>query len=507
MSTDGEIYDTVLIRDTCGNSRTKIKNYFYHNVYDKNNFKYNSDYDELMLLDVLEGSKTQLEYLKRFIPFLIIIAFGALSWIIWIVICACFGKPKGCLKRYSKSNKSTRRICFYIYYGFISIILILIVISLIYLILSRSDLNGTICTLSMLRYEMMYGESLLAKEDFKKPFWYGITTLSDNIQNVENFLGNLYSKCNIINTPPLQKVSNKNDFDNFDEYIKRELETFFTTYKTKTISGTNPKDTHQVIIPLYISNLGYKENNETYTGRILYDYQIHYEYLINTIINPIIGICSEITSSANYFDDLIDALNNFKDIISTLEDSMNIITNYITSYLSKYLVNLKSFYFIFFFLFLILMGTTITVLSILFGIYYFKPISPLYSSIKSMLYLTNFLMIFCLIFSGITGVFSIYFANASDIIDCTYSSNNIGSDNPRIISRETDSSILTRCIRGDGNLLEEFSNENVRKSILTLKKINSIYTAIIDADKRINTELSVFLGITLGLSEPILLEE
>jgi hypothetical protein len=46
-------------------------------------------------------------------------------------------------------------------------------------------------------------------------------------------------------------------------------------------------------------------------------------------------------------------------------------------------------------------------------------------------------MIFCLIFSGVTGVFSIYFANASDIIDCAYSSKNIGSDNPRVIPRTT----------------------------------------------------------------------
>jgi hypothetical protein len=100
----------------------------------------------------------------------------------------------------------------------------------------------------------------------------------------------------------------------------------------------------------------------------------------------------------------------------------------------------------------------------------------------------NFLMIFGLIFSGITGVFSIYFANASDIIDCAYSAKNIGSDNPRVISRTTESSVLTRCIRGDGNLLDEYSNDNARKVIYNLKKLNSIYMAIIDANKRIHPE-------------------
>ena len=64
------------------------------------------------------------------------------------------------------------------------------VISLIYLILSKSDLNGTICSLSMLRYEMMYGQSLLEKEDFKKPYWYGIDSLSDKIDKIEDLLIN-----------------------------------------------------------------------------------------------------------------------------------------------------------------------------------------------------------------------------------------------------------------------------------------------------------------------------
>ena len=186
--------------------------------------------------------------------------------------------------------------------------------------------------------------------------------------------------------------------------------------------------------------------------------------------------------------ELINSLNEFKNVISTLEESMNIVTNYITSYLSKYLVNLKSFYFIFFFIFISLMGASIIVISIIFSIYYFKQLSALYSSISSMLYFMNFLMIFCLIFSGITGIFSIYFANASDIVDCAYSPKNIGSDNPRIISRTTSSSVLTRCIRGDGYLLDEYLNDDAKKTINSLKKINSIYIAIEDAYKRMNDQ-------------------
>ncbi len=65
INTDDLVYDTVLMRDTCGNSRSKIKNYFYHRIYDSDNFQYTSDYDELILLDYLEGTKQKKRLLKN----------------------------------------------------------------------------------------------------------------------------------------------------------------------------------------------------------------------------------------------------------------------------------------------------------------------------------------------------------------------------------------------------------------------------------------------------------
>ena len=261
----------------------------------------------------------------------------------------------------------------------------------------------------MLRYEMMYGQSLLEKEDFKKPYWYGIDSLSENIQKIEDLLQLLDDNChnnptNIINDLQKTMPGDENIYDNKGRLLKECLESLYVDFGPTTINIPNPKGGPNLEIkPLYISNLGYKENKDTYTGKILYDYQIHYEYLINTITDPILEICQELDHSI--YDDLITALDNFNDIIQTIEDSMTIVANYITNYLSKYLVNLKSFYFTFFFIAILLMGTTLIILTILFSIYYLKPISALYSSIKSMLYLMNFLMIFCLIFSGITGVF------------------------------------------------------------------------------------------------------
>ena len=188
-------HDTVLMRDTCGNSRSKIKNYFYYKVYNSENFEYISNYDELILLDVLEGSKTTKDYFITIIPFLIIVCLGVLSIILWIFLCYCFKKPKGCLKRYSKANRNIRDSCFFIFFGFCSVILILIIVSLVYLNYAKSDINGAICTIAMLRYEIEYGQSILEKKSFKKPFWYGIDSLSNNIPAVQGLITDLHSGC------------------------------------------------------------------------------------------------------------------------------------------------------------------------------------------------------------------------------------------------------------------------------------------------------------------------
>ena len=483
INTDDLVYDTVLMRDTCGNSRSKIKNYFYHRIYDSDNFQYTSDYDELILLDYLEGTKQKKDYLKTIIPFLIIICLGGLSIILWCFICYCFKSPKGCLKRYSKANKKTRDICFFIFFGFCSVILILIIVTVVYLTYSKSDINGAICTLSMLRYEIVYGQSLLEKKTFKKPFWYGIDTLGDNIDKVRYLISTLKTSCDNYIVDLQIDGSGKSIFDRADKNLKDGLENLYNSFKDEKITVTVD---NLVIIPLYISNLGFKENNETYTGRILQDYETKFEYLIKKIFDPLYEICQDLNNADN--DELAElptALDNFNNVISTLEGSMDLIAYYITKKISDEYINLKNIYYVFYIIFLSLLGVSIISMSIIFFIYYYKPISAINYSIKLILYFINFLMIFCLVLSGLSGILYRYFSDSSDIVDCMYSSKNIGSDDPRIIERTTPSSVLTRCVRGDGNLLEEYLNDNSKKMILNLQKLNTIYKKIVEAYYRI----------------------
>ena len=490
------IYDTILMRDTCGNSRPKIKNYFYHKVYNPENFKYISNYEELILLDVLEGSKTKNEYLKTLVPFIMLMCIGGISWILWILICYCFKKPKGCLKRYSKANKTTRDTCFFIFFGFCSIILLLIIITVVYLNYAKNDINGAVCTLSMLRYEIVYGQSLLEKKSFKKPFWYGINTLSEDIENVRNLMNTLSDNCKNEILPVLEKSGGVNSLDLASQNFKDGLENIYQNYKDKVITGAHPENTNFKTIPLYISNLGFKENNETYTGKIYQDFEEHYEYLIKKITDPMIDICEDLKDENG---DLITALESFNEVMSTLEDSMDVIALYVTKKISDKLIDLKNLFYVFYLIFLGLMGISILSISILFFIYYYKPISAMNYSIKIVLYAINFLMIFCIVLTGMTGMLYSYFSDSSDIVDCMYSPKNIGSNDPRIIPRTTSSSVLTRCIRGDGNLLDEYLTEEAKKNILSLKKIKTIYLKIIDAYKRLTSteknEYNVFTAL------------
>ena len=484
------IYDTVLIRDTCGNSRSKLKNFFYHKVYEPKNFKYVSNYGELVLLDYLEGTKTKTEYIKTLLPFIIIMCLGGLSIILWIFLCYCYKSPKGCLKRYSKSNKTTRDSCFFIFFGFCSFILILIIVTMVYLTYAKSDINSAICSLSMLRYEIVYGQSLLERKSFKKPFWYGIDSLSENIQSVRELINTLHDNCENDIIISLQKNDEgKNDFDNLGNDLKDGLEELYNTYKDEKITDANGEDNSDTI-PLYISKLGFKENNETYTGKVLQDYETHYEYLIKKITDPILDICNDfITESEDLseLEELPSALDSFNEVISTLEDSMDLVALYVTKKISDQLVNLQNIYYVFYLIFLGLMGVSIISITILFFIYYYKPISAMNYSIKLVLYFINFLMIFCIVLSGLSGILYKLFSDSSDIVDCMYSSKNLGSNDPRIIQRATPNSVLNRCVRGDGNLLEEYLTDNGRKIILNLKKINTIYLKIVDAYNKITS--------------------
>ena len=478
-------YDAILMRDSCGKSRNKVKKYFYYNEYLEKSFKFHSKYDELILLDILEKTKKRNEYLKPLLPFIIIIALGALSWILWIVICRCTKNPKGCLKRNKVENKSLRSKCLIIFYGITSVVIILLAVVIMYWDFIKGDFYSAICTLSMLRYDLMNGEGLLLRKNTKRPYFIGVNNMPTYITSITTLLTKLRTSCYDYITNDLPRDSNgKHKYDTAGEALTRGLESLYTNYKDSKITFTNPLDTTQSdVVPEYILNLGTKENNETYLGKILLDYQTHYEYLVKNITDPILEKCEILQDGGT---DLVDSLNDFYDVIKTMEQTVHSINEYITEYLAKYINSIENVVCTFFIIFFALMGFSIIALCILFSIYYNFPISSLHSSIIVVLYIINALMIFCLIFTGIFGIYSVYVSDISDIVDCVFSPENMNSVNPRLAEQIQDKDKIVRCFKGDGYLLDDYSNDGARKIIKSLTKIYFLYNQIKDSYEKIN---------------------
>ena len=162
----------------------------------------------------------------------------------------------------------------------------------------------------------------------------------------------------------------QNTYDTAGKNLKDNLEALYIKYKDSKITNVNPDDSSIPTIPLYISNLGFKENNETYTGKILQDYETHFEYILTKIFDPVLEICQDLDSALpDELEELPAALDILNDVISTLEGSMDLIAYYVTKKISDELVNLQNIYYVFYIIFLCLMGISIISMSILFFLY------------------------------------------------------------------------------------------------------------------------------------------
>jgi len=155
--------DEVLIRDSCAKSRSNIKKYFYYNEYSKDNFPFKSNFEELTLLDMMEGTKSIIDVLPMFVPYILIIILAIICIGVWISVCCCSIKPRCCLKKDNKNTNRTRFICFMIFSGFSLSIIVLGIVLLVYISYAVGDFNGSICSLLMLQYEITSGQGFLAK--------------------------------------------------------------------------------------------------------------------------------------------------------------------------------------------------------------------------------------------------------------------------------------------------------------------------------------------------------
>ena len=477
------VFDEVLMRDSCAKSRSKIKKYFYYNEYSKNNFNFKSDFEELTLLDMIEGTKTIIDVLPTIVPYLLIIILAIICIGVWISICCCSCRPKCFLKKNIKYINQVRFICFMVFLGFSVSIIVLGIVLLVYISYAEGDFNGSICSLLMFQYEIINGQGLLSKDKLYKPYWYGSTQIGNEIQKINNLIESIKATC-IGSISNLQETFTRST--QAGDKLIRGLQKIYEEYYNKDISITNPSDPHgpQIeTIPIYTSNLGPKENNETYTGRVLDSYNKNFKYILDDIITPVTGLC---TTLSNGGDSLEIGLGGFESIISTLNSLLENLSSTIITYITKYSNYIINFgYKVNFTLFTII-TTAMVIECILFILYYFHPFSKIKCNIYIFISLINLILILCIIYNGIFGILSLFLGNMADIVDAVLSKENLGSENPRLINGGNEIKKLARCLRGDGNLFDEFVDEDVKSIVDPLTKLYTLYTPVKTVFEKLN---------------------
>ena len=473
--------DEVLMRDSCGKSRSKIKKYFYYNEYDSDNFPYISDFEELTLLDLIEGSKSFSDVIPLFIPSFILIIVGLGCIGVWISICVCSVKPKCFCKKDNKNTNRTRFICLMVFFGFALSIIVLAIVLIVYIANAEYDFNGTICSLLMFQYQIINGQGLLAKKPMYKPYWYGSNGINEAVSNINTFLHELKTTC-------------EENIDNFESTttdavtagytLISYLELIYEMNKNEKIQATGPKEEDVETIPIYINNLGPTTTNESYTGKVIEDYEKNFEYIIYDILFPVTGLCTVLSGDGGQY--LTNGLEGFESVIGNLNTMLDNLSSKITEYITDYsslIVNLGYKFNLALFIIVIII---IIVQVILYIMYYFHPFTLTKYALYVFIHILNFILILCFIYNGIFSILAMVMGNMADIVDAVLSKENLSSQTPRLIDADGDLNKLTRCLRGDGDLFEEFVTEDVKTIVDPLTQLYGLYTPVKEVNSRIN---------------------
>ena len=475
--------DVVLMRDSCGKSRSKIKKYFYYNEYASDNFPFKSDFEELTLLDLIEGNKSFSDIIPLFAPSFILIIVGIGCIGVWISICVCSIKPKCFCKKDNKNTNRTRFICLMVFFGFVLSIIVLGIVLLVYIKNAEFDFNGTICSLLMFQYQIINGQGILSKKPIYKPYWYGSNGIRDSVTDINTFLSDLKTTCD-------NNIENLNStlYSSIEAgvILTSNLQLLYESNKGESIHATGPSGQNIITTPKYIKNLGPTTTNDTYTGKVIEDYQKNFEYILYDILGPITGLCTILSGDGGQY--LTNGLEGFESVIENLNTMLDNLSSKITEYITDYsslIINLG--YKFNFALFLIVI-IIIILQVILYIMYYFHPFKLTKYALYVFIHILNFILILCFIYNGIFSILSMIMGDMADIVDAVLSKENLSSQTPRLINADADINKLTRCLRGDGDLFDEFVTDDVKSIVDPLTKLYGLYSPVKDVNTRINNE-------------------
>ncbi len=329
----------------------------------------------------------------------------------------------------------------------------------------------------MLSYDIINGVGLLKKKQFIKPYWSGLESMKDIIENINDDNG-------VLNT----LVTNCQNFDsttitNFITSIGNlplELEKIKTQHGSTTISYQNQdlmlyNEVGSVDIkPLYISNLGDYNDDTNSLGKIYKDFINTFANVVYNYTLPVTGLCEFIKQG----NELSSPLGDVDGIIDNLQDSMSSITNDVVDLMTKYKKYITEYLLGTFLGFNIVLMIFIFIEAIMLIFYSNRNYNLLRRHLICIWAFIGFMLIFFFIFAGIFGIVSSLISDIGDIVDFIFSSENLNSEEPRIISGGDNIKNVDICLRGNGDLLDVFLNERASEFTDSINTLFNMYIPI-----------------------------
>ena len=432
----------------------------------------------------------------RLIPFILVIVLGILFIIPFVILWVCICNPKCCCRKKSRITKPLN--CLIILMALSGCCIILVSVVIAYINSSKKGLNGTVCTLTMLTNDITLGAGLLGKIEFTKPYWYGLEEVEELVDDTSEMLGDIQNVCGAftthLNTLPTPSGIQyyTNSLTKFPENILNKYTPVGTTKisPSSTTSPSNPSTGSSTysITPLYISNLGPPNDESTYLGKVLTEFQNNYaDVIMNVVVNMTIqcAVLSNTTVSGN-FERNLDSINA---ITSELKSSMSSLTGDIVDLLDKYKGLIINYLFNSFLAFNIIIMIFIVIEGGLMIFYSNRNYNMIRLNLICIWAIIGILLIFLFIFAAIFGIIATVVSDVGDIVDFLFSNENLSAgDEGRIITGGQVKNLKT-CLRGDGDLLSAFvEDENIKKFTNALNILFNMYAPIYKANALLESE-------------------
>ena len=498
-------FDMLNIRDFCGTSRNLIQDYFYYNYYNQETFNYKLTYKENPLLDIIDGKGKILDYILTLIPFVILLIFGFVyifcCTAFWICICC----PIDCCKK----NKTicNKKILLILFHIFSIIILIFGILGIIFINFSKQDLHGMVCSLNLFIYNIIYGQGVIKKSEFKKPMWQSLETLKKISNDGETLFRSTIGNCTEFKrkypfAEPPKDTNQKcidfltrnaelteNDIDvellsnskyctlfyesDVMDNFQNSLSTIYSGYKDTVLVYRNISDDKIINIkPLYIDKLGNNkdQNTNTFLGKINNEFNNNYMYSFDKFFGIVYKNCMIMRDELSDYTDALSKVGVFTD---DLKNSLNDISEKVVNKLSNYIKDYENYLFSTYIAFLVLIIIFVFLLNIVFFLYLKSYYNISRKFIIIFWVIINIIIIILFILSSLLGIFSYVFNDVGDVLDFIFSPENLNSEEPRLLPGSDMDKIVT-CLNPSGNLFDTFvkSNENI---IIAVNLFNELY--------------------------------